>query len=56
LILGDYDINIASMQVGRKETGGRAVMVLGVDAPINDEALRLISEIDGILDVTPVSL
>lgn len=56
MILGDYDINIASMQVGRKETGGRAVMVLGVDAPINDESLRLIGEIDGILDVTPVSL
>ncbi|MDO5826483.1 MAG: phosphoglycerate dehydrogenase, partial [Methanosphaera sp.] len=38
-ILGDYEINIAEMQVGRKEEGGEAVMVLKVDSEIVDDAV-----------------
>lgn len=33
-IIGESGINIGAMQVGRKQPGGKAIMVLNVDAPI----------------------
>ncbi|MGV8082341.1 MAG: phosphoglycerate dehydrogenase [Coriobacteriia bacterium] len=38
-VLGGEQINIGSMQVGRKEAGGQALMALTVDAPIAPELL-----------------
>lgn len=38
-LLGDGEINIASMQLGRNEVGGQAVMVLRVDQPIPQQLL-----------------
>jgi D-3-phosphoglycerate dehydrogenase len=38
-ILGEGGINIASMEVGRKEAGGLALMCLTVDSPIPPEVL-----------------
>jgi len=38
-ILGQAGINIASMEVGRKEAGGSALMGLTVDSPIQPEQL-----------------
>jgi D-3-phosphoglycerate dehydrogenase len=38
-VLGDYNINIGEMQVGRKEEGGEAVMVLKVDSEIVEDAV-----------------
>lgn len=55
-LIGEHDINIATMQVGRKVLGGKAVMLMGLDAPVTDEILKKISGIDGILDVKFVSL
>jgi D-3-phosphoglycerate dehydrogenase len=49
-------VNIAAMQVGRKEIGGRAVMVLAVDSPVPDGTLAEIAKGDGILGVKMVSL
>lgn len=44
-LLGNNDINIATMQVGRRNFGGAAIMVLTVDKPVpkevQDELLRL---------------
>jgi len=56
VLIGEHNINIAAMQVGRKEVGGRAVMMLSVDAPVPEETLRQIAGIDGVLDVKMVSL
>ncbi len=39
-LLGDAGINIASMEVGRKEVGGVALMGLTVDSPIAPDVLR----------------
>ncbi|WDL97847.1 phosphoglycerate dehydrogenase [Alicyclobacillus sp. ALC3] len=47
-ILGDAEINIGAMQVGRRETGGEAVMVLCVDKVISDDVLTRITDVDGI--------
>lgn len=54
-LLGQHGINIAFMQVGRKEIGGRAVMVIMVDTPAPPELLEQIKRShDAILDVHQV--
>lgn len=48
-ILGDHQVNIATMQVGRQEVGGKAIMMLSLDKPLNDalvETLESIEDID----------
>ncbi|PLT28297.1 phosphoglycerate dehydrogenase [Peribacillus deserti] len=35
-VLGDHDVNIATMQVGRKEAGGEAIMILTFDKPLTE--------------------
>lgn len=55
-ILGEYDVNIASMYVGRKQIGGRAMMILSIDHPINDVVKEQLLAIPGLKDVTPVTL
>ena len=55
-LIGAHNINIASMQVGRKIVGGKAIMMLGVDAPVPDETLAEIAKIDGVLNVKMVTL
>lgn len=47
-ILGQYKINIANMQVGRRVIGGEALMGLNVDAPIPDEVMKEIKSKSGI--------
>ncbi|MGH3442950.1 MAG: phosphoglycerate dehydrogenase [Nitriliruptorales bacterium] len=42
-ILGDLDVNIANMQVGRREAGGEAIMVLSLDQPVSREVLAQIT-------------
>jgi D-3-phosphoglycerate dehydrogenase len=42
-ILGEAGINIASMEVGRKEAGGLALMCLTVDSPIPGDVLERIT-------------
>jgi len=39
-ILGEADINIAGMSVGRREKRGKAVVVITVDDPVQDEVLE----------------
>jgi D-3-phosphoglycerate dehydrogenase len=46
-VLGDAGINIASMEVGRKQAGGLALMGLTVDSPIPGEALGQIERAIG---------
>lgn len=47
-ILGDHDINIAHMQVGRRKIGGEAVMGINVDIPIPDEVMEEIRRTPGV--------
>jgi len=46
-ILGDANINIAGMDVGRKEKRGRACICLSVDDPVPPEVLERIRECTG---------
>lgn len=47
-ILGAHDVNIATMQVGRQEAGGKAMMILSLDKPVDDAVLNALAQIDDI--------
>jgi D-3-phosphoglycerate dehydrogenase len=55
-VLGEHNVNIASMQVGRRIVRGDAVMVLSLDDPIPPSLLATIHQITGIQEAHPVSL
>ncbi len=55
-LLGQHNVNIASMQVGRRIVRGDAVMVLSIDDPIPDDLLASIHMINGIQEAHPVTL
>ena len=55
-LLGSFNVNIASMQVGRKIVRGDAVMVLSIDDPLPDGILAEIMKEPGIRDAYTVTL
>jgi D-3-phosphoglycerate dehydrogenase len=55
-ILGDADVNIASMQVSRTQQGGDALMALTLDTAIPDDALRAIADAVGAHSARSVDL
>lgn len=55
-LLGSFNVNIASMQVGRRIVRGQAVMTLSLDDPLPDGVLSSITDIDGISDAYIVRL
>ena len=46
--LGDQDINISFMKVGREKVRGNALMVMGLDDEISPELLRKLESIPGL--------
>ena len=55
-LLGRHNVNIASMQVGRRIIRGDAVMVLCVDDPIPDGLMGDVTSIDGIREAYAINL
>lgn len=55
-LLGSFNVNIASMQVGRKIVRGDAVMVLSIDDPLPEGILNEIKKEPGISDAYTVAL
>jgi D-3-phosphoglycerate dehydrogenase / 2-oxoglutarate reductase len=55
-VLGKHGINIARMQCSREEKGGQALLILGLDAPLNADTLRAITTVKNILSVKVVHL
>ncbi|WP_022792298.1 phosphoglycerate dehydrogenase [Marinococcus halotolerans] len=47
-ILGRHQINIATMQVGRREEGGEAIMMLAVDREANQDVVKDLTSIEEI--------
>jgi D-3-phosphoglycerate dehydrogenase / 2-oxoglutarate reductase len=55
-ILGEHDVNIASMQVGRDAPRGNAMMILAVDDQVAPEVLSRLREVEGMSDLRYVEL
>ncbi|NEO98006.1 MAG: phosphoglycerate dehydrogenase [Symploca sp. SIO2E9] len=55
-LLGSFNVNIASMQVGRKIVRGDAVMVLSIDDPLPEGILEEVKKVPGIRDAYTVAL
>jgi D-3-phosphoglycerate dehydrogenase len=55
-LLGSFNVNIASMQVGRKIVRGDAVMALSIDDPLPEGILEEIKKVSGIRDAYTVTL
>ena len=56
MLLGKENINIASLNMGRKDVGGKAVTVLNIDSPVSPEVLKKLSKLENIIDVKSVKL
>ncbi len=54
--LGNANVNIATMQVGRNELGGQAVAFLGVDAAADESVLEELKRIEGVQNIFQVGL
>jgi len=50
-IMGKAGINIATMRVSRNRKENKAVMIINIDSWVNEETLRELESIDGILKV-----
>lgn len=55
-LLAKSNINIATMQVGRAEMGGDAIMMLTIDKPADDYDVNEVQTLDDIFDVTALQL
>lgn len=55
-LLGNNDVNIATMQVGRKIIGGAAIMALTLDKPITSEVNKEIAALPEMVSVKEVLL
>jgi D-3-phosphoglycerate dehydrogenase / 2-oxoglutarate reductase len=55
-VLGQADINISSMQVGRQAPRGHALMLLAVDEPVPDEVLDRIRAAANIASIKTIKL
>jgi D-3-phosphoglycerate dehydrogenase / 2-oxoglutarate reductase len=55
-LLGDYQINIGTMQVGRTTVGGEAIMVLTLDKQLTPEVIRALTLINGLNEAQSLEL
>lgn len=55
-LLAKYEVNIATMQVGRSNEGGDAIMMLTVDKEPQKEEVEGLKQLDDIFDVTAITI
>lgn len=54
--LGEANINVGVMQIGRDTVGGNAVMILTVDHEIPEDILKELSELENVHDAVKIKL
>ncbi|WP_427968106.1 phosphoglycerate dehydrogenase [Altererythrobacter sp.] len=54
-LLGESGINIGTFHLGRRETGGEAVLLLSVDQPIADNVIQQACKLEGVKMVKALS-
>ena len=47
-LLGEHGINIGTFNLGRRQAGGEAVLLLSVDQPISDAVVKAASAVEGV--------
>jgi D-3-phosphoglycerate dehydrogenase / 2-oxoglutarate reductase len=52
--LGEAGVNIGTFQLGRREAGGEAVLLLSVDSHVEPAVLQQIAELPGVRTVKPL--
>jgi len=55
-ILGNANVNIATMQVGRNELGGKAIAFMGVDKEVEEGNIDLLKQIENVQNIFQVEL
>ncbi|MFC3882760.1 phosphoglycerate dehydrogenase [Bacillus songklensis] len=55
-VLGDHNVNIATMQVGRKQKGGEAIMMLSFDKQLDDNILATLQSVSEIVSIHKIEL
>ena len=55
-ILGEFEVNIADMDVGTNADGEPALMVLSTGSAVSDEVVRTLLGVKGILDARAIEL
>ena len=56
MLLAEEGVNIATMQVGRSEVGGDAIMMLTIDKHIEGKGIEKLKGLADIFDATPIDL
>lgn len=54
--LGERNINIGTMQVGRDIAGGNAIMILTVDQKIPDDVMEEVRNLENVFDAVGLEL
>ena len=54
-LLGDRGINIGTFNLGRREAGGEAVLLLSIDQPVDDALIAEAEALEGVRTVTALS-
>ena len=54
--LGEHDVNVGIMQVGRDIAGGEAIMILTLDHPVPDNVLKEMIDLVYVFDATKLKL
>lgn len=54
--LGDYEVNIAEYNLARSATGGKAMAIITVDSPLDQEALGALRHIKAVKEVRQLKL
>ncbi|MDR2831202.1 MAG: phosphoglycerate dehydrogenase [Methanobrevibacter sp.] len=54
--LGEHDINVGVMQVGRDIKGGQAIMVLTVDNPVPADVIKDLEKLDNVYEAVAITL
>jgi D-3-phosphoglycerate dehydrogenase len=55
-ILGDTNINISALQVGRTEDNSKSIMLFNLDSPANEQVLKAISDVQGCYEAKALTL
>jgi D-3-phosphoglycerate dehydrogenase len=53
--MGDNGINIGTFNLGRRDAGGEAVLLLSVDSPVGGEVLEAARALPGVKTVKALS-